>query len=92
MEYYFYKKLTLTIKLNKIGKGIYVVFQLLTLEKKTFNVKKQETDKERRILILDVSDNDFEYILINLCNGNTKKEQINVFSNTLALLKKCDIN
>ena len=69
-----------------------MVFQLLTLEKKTFNVKKQETDKERRILILDVSDNDFEYILINLCNGNTKKEQINVFSNTLALLKKCDIN
>ena len=51
------------------------------LGKKTFNVKKQETNKEGRILILNVSVNDSEYILINLCNVNTKKEQINVFSN-----------
>ena len=32
----------------------------------TFTVKKQQTDKEGRILILDVSINDSEYILINL--------------------------
>ena len=55
--------------------------------KETFNVKKQETDKEGRILILDV-----EYILINLYNANTQKEQINVFSNMFALLKKFDVN
>ena len=55
-------------------------------------LKKQETDKEGRILILDVSVNDSEYILINLYNANTEKEQINVFSNMLALLKKFDIN
>ena len=60
--------------------------------KETFNVKKQETDKEGRILILDVSVNDSEYILINLYNANTEKEQINVFSNMFALLKKFDIN
>ena len=36
--------------------------------------------------------NDYEYILINLCNTNTKKEQINVLSNMFALLKKFDIN
>ena len=30
----------------------------------TFTVKKQQTDKEVRILILDVSINDSEYILI----------------------------
>ena len=59
---------------------------------KTFTVKKQETDKEGRILILDVSVNDSEYILINLYNANTEKEQINVFSNMSALLKMFDVN
>ena len=54
----------------------------------TFNAKKQETDKEGRILILIVSANDSEYILINLYNANTEKKQINVFSNMFALLKK----
>ena len=34
--------------------------------KETFNVKKQETDKEGCILILDVSVNDSKDILINL--------------------------
>ena len=38
----------------------------------TFIVKKQQTDKERRILILDVSINDSEYILINLYNTETE--------------------
>ena len=47
---------------------------------------------EGRILILDVSVNDSEYILINLYNANTEKEQINVFSNMFVLLKKFDIN
>ena len=49
--------------------------------KETFNVKKKEIDKEGRILILDISVNDFQYILINLYNANTEKEQTNVFSN-----------
>ena len=52
----------------------------------------QETDKEGRILILDVSVNDSEYMLVNLYNANTEKEQINVFSKMFALLKKFDIN
>ena len=50
-------------------------------------MKKQKTDKEGRILILGVPVSDPEYILINLYNGNTEKEQINVFSNMFALLK-----
>ena len=41
-----------------------------------FTVKKQQTDKKGRILILDVSINDTEYILINLYNANTENEQI----------------
>ena len=62
--------------------------------KETFIVKKQETDKEGCILILDVFVNDYisEYILINLYNANTEKEQINVFSNMFVLLEKFDIN
>ena len=50
-------------------------------------MKKQKTDKEGRILILGVPVSDSEYILINLYNGNTEKEEINVFSNMFALLK-----
>ena len=46
-----------------------------------FTVKKLHTDHGGRILMLDVSINDSEYILINLCNANTEKEQIEVLSN-----------
>ena len=42
--------------------------------KETFFVKKQETDKEGCILILNVSVNDSEYILINLYSSNNEKE------------------
>ena len=61
----------------------------------TFFVNKQETNKEGSILILDVSIliiNDSEYILINLYNANTEKEQIDVLNNMFALLEKFDIN
>ena len=78
MVYYFYKKLTLTAKSNKNGKKTLKV-QFFSQENSnscgiliayfgtgTFTVKKQQTYKEGRILILDVSINDSEYILINL--------------------------
>ena len=70
LECYFCKKLTLVVKLNKNGKRILRVMFfshwktnsccVLTafFGNETFNVKKQETDKEGRILILDVSIND----------------------------------
>ena len=57
-----------------------------------FTVKKQQTDHSDCILILDVSMNDSEYILINLYNANTEKEQIEVLSHLFALLKTFDIN
>ena len=53
---------------------------------------KQETDKEVHILILDVSINDSEYILINLYNASTEKEQIDVLNNMFQLLEKFDKN
>ena len=57
-----------------------------------FAVKKQQTDHSGRILILDVSINDSEYILINLYNANIEKEQTEVLSNLFALLKTFDVN
>ena len=59
------------------------------MEKKLFL---EETDKEGCVLILDVSINDSEYILINLYNANTEKEQIDVSNNMFALLEKFDAN
>ena len=60
--------------------------------KETLTVNKQETDKEGHILILDVSVNESEYILINLYYVNTEKEQINVLNSILELLEKFDTN
>ena len=51
-----------------------------------------ETNKEGRILILDVSINDFEYTLINLYNANPEKEQIDILNNMFVLLEKLDTN
>ena len=48
-----------------------------------FIIKEQRTDKEGHILILNVSINDSEYILINLYNANTENEQIDVLSSCL---------
>ena len=41
--------------------------------KELFKVKKQETNKEGHILIINVSVNDSEYMLVNLYNANTEK-------------------
>ena len=57
-----------------------------------FTVKEQQTDHKDHILILDVSINDYKYILINLYNVNTGKEQIEVPSSLFALLATFDIN
>ena len=92
--YYFYKKHTLTAKSNRNRKKTLKVQFFFSHGKSnscsvliayfgtgTFIVKKQQTDKEGCILILAVSINDSEYILINLYNANTENEQINVLSN-----------
>ena len=76
MEHYFYKRLTLAIKLNKNGKRTLKVSALTAhFGKETFIVEKQETNKEGCILILDVSVNNSQYIMINLCNANTEKSK-----------------
>ena len=102
MVYYFYKKFTLTVKSNKNGKKTPFSFShgksnscsvlIAYFGTGTFMVKKQQADKEGRILILPVSINDSEYILINLYNANTENEQIDVLSSLFELLAKCDIS
>ena len=45
-----------------------------------------------RILILNVSINDSEQILINLYNANAEKDQIDLLNNMFVLLEKFDTN
>ena len=86
--YYVYKKLTLTAKSNKNGLSNSCGVLIAYFGTGTFIVKKQQTDKEGRILILDVSINDSEYILINLYNAITENEQIDVLSSLFDLLEE----
>ena len=90
--YYVYKKLTLTAKSNKNGLSNSCGVLIAYFGTGTFIVKKQQTDKEGRILILDVSINDSEYILINLYNAITENEQIDVLSSLFDLLEEFDIS
>ena len=105
MVYYFYKKLTLTAKSNKNGKKDFKGSILFSQGKSnscgvliayfrtgTFTLKKQQTDKEGRISILDVSINDSEYILINLYNANPENDQIDVLSSLSKPLEDFDIS
>ena len=90
--YYVYKKLTLTAKSNKNRLSNSCGVLIAYFGTGTFIVKKQQTDKEGRILILDVSINDSEYILINLYNAITENEQIDVLSSLFDLLEEFDIS
>ena len=53
---------------------------------------KKETYKECSILILNVSINNSDYILIKLYNANTEIEQMNVLINMCVRLEEFDIN
>ena len=57
----------------------YAVLYLLILVKKSFVIDRKKTDMSARILILDVTLNEDQYILINLYNANTETELIKVF-------------
>ena len=45
----------------------------------------QKTDNDGRILILDVTINDVNFVLINLYNANTETEQVSVLNNLTSL-------
>ena len=50
-------------------------------------VKKKLSDNSGRILALDVTINGTEYLLINLYNGNTEPEQLNILESLSKILK-----
>ena len=56
----------------------YAVLYLLILVKKSFVIDSKKTDMSARILILDVTLDEDQYILINLYNTNTETEIIKV--------------
>ena len=56
-----------------------------------FVVNNQKTDNDGRILILDVTINDVNFVLINLYNANTETEQVSVLNNLSSLLEKFDV-
>lgn len=62
-------------------------FLTVYFETETFTFKKQQTNKDGHISILHVSINDSEYIIVNLYNVNTEKEQISALRNLLELLE-----
>ena len=54
-------------------------------------VNSQLTDKHRWILILDVTKDGSEYILVNFYNANTESEQLKILNNLSELMKKVNI-
>ena len=52
-----------------------------------YSVKKKLSDDSGRILLLDVTINGTEYLLINLYNENTEPEQLNILEGVLKMLK-----
>ena len=51
----------------------------------------QETDNDDRILILDVTINHLNFVLINLYNANAETEQVSVLNNLSWLFEKFDV-
>ena len=56
-----------------------------------FVVNNQKTDNDGQILILDVTINDINFVLINLYNANTETDQVSVLNNLSSLLEKFDV-
>ena len=51
----------------------------------------QKTDNDGRMLILDVTINDVNFVLINFYNANTETEQVFVLNNLSSLLDRSDV-
>ena len=64
------------------SRGVLVAY----LGSKSFVVKNKRNDDDGRILILDVSIDDTDYILVHIYNANNETEQIKVFNDLHLLL------
>ena len=54
-------------------------------------VNSQITDKHGRILIVDVTIDGSEYVLVNIYNANTESKQLKVLNDLSELMKKVNI-
>ena len=72
--------------------GVLIGFSGVLIGNKTFTVKKRLCDENGRILILETSIDDSEFILINLYNANTESEQIQTFNELNTLLSNLDLS
>ena len=70
------------------SRGVLVAY----LGSKSFVVKNKRNDDDGRILILDVSIDDTDYILVHIYNANNETEQIKVFNDLHLLLNSLDIH
>ena len=52
-----------------------------------YSIKKKLSDNSGRILVLDVTIDDTEYLLIDLYNGNNEPEQLNLLESLSKILK-----
>ena len=68
------------------SRGVLIAY----LGSKSFVVKNKRNDDAGRILILDASIDDTDYILANIYNANTETEQIMVLNNLHFLLDSLD--
>ena len=57
-----------------------------------FSFSEKLLDSEGRILVLDVTLDDSDYILINVYNVVTEEEQVSILGNLLVFLDKSDLN
>ena len=71
--------------------GVLIGFSGVLIGNKTFTVKKRLCDENGRILILETSIDDSEFILINLYNANTESERIQKFNKLYTLLSNLDL-
>ena len=71
--------------------GVLIGFSGVPIGNKTFTVKKRLCDENGRILILETSIDDSEFILINLYNANTESERIQKFNKLYTLLSNLDL-
>ena len=59
--------------------------------KNKISVNSQTNDKNGQILILDVTIDGSEYILVNIYNANIESEQLKVLNDLNELMKKVNI-
>ena len=70
------------------SRGVLVVY----LGSESFVVKNKINDDAGHILILDVTIDDNDYILVNIYNANTETEQIKVLNNLHLFLDSLDVH